>query len=200
MRKALSIASFVALGAAAVLIAQTALSDSMPNPIDSSRAESVYMLGYNGLTWARAKVSSLANMPTSQTFTSSVENGRLLVETPARWSKVSTPAVSTLASASIAAEASVRHVADCIGFSAGSTTAPVLTQLNVRLRDGATGAGTIIKSWTVIIPAATGQNVLPYSECGLGLVGTTNTAMTLEFSSLLANLFEDVTLTGTNVF
>lgn len=202
--KALTITLAGVLLVTAVLVAQTALNDAMPNPSDAPQPSSSYLMGYNGGTastaWTRLKTMSLATMPTSQTFTSSVENGRILVETPARWSKVSTPAVSTQASSSIAAEANVRHVADCISFSAGSTTAPVLTKLNINLRDGATGAGTIIKSWTVVIGAATGQNVVPYMECGLGLTGTTNTAMTLEYSALLTNLFEDVTLTGTNVF
>ena len=103
------------------------------------------------------------------------------------------------ASASIAAEAAVRHVADSICFSAGSTTAPALTNLTVNLRDGGTGAGTVIGSWDVVISAATGQNVAPYCVTGLNLVGTTNTAMTLEFSALLTSLFEDVTLTGFNI-
>jgi hypothetical protein len=107
---------------------------------------------------------------------------------------VSTPAVSTLATASIAAVAGKQHVADCITFSAGSTTAPALTQLTVNLRDGASGAGTVLQSWTVVISGATGQNVAPFGLCGLNLNGTTNTAMTLEFSALLTNLFENVSL------
>lgn len=187
------------VAAATVLVAQNILmSDSIPNPyVENSTS---YLVGWNGGTWSRLKTMSLANFATSQTFTSGVENGRLVVEKGARWSKVSTPAVSVLASASIAAESGVRHVADIVCFSAGSTTAPVLTQLTVNLRDGATGAGTIIHSWTVIIPAATGQNVPPYCTPPLQLTGTVNTAMTAEFSSLLANLFENVTLTGTNVF
>jgi hypothetical protein len=107
----------------------------------------------------------------------------------------SNPAVSNQATASAAAVAGVRHVADCVSFSAGSTTAPALTALTVNLRDGATGAGTVIWSQQVIIPAATGQNVVPFSLCGLNLRGTANTAMTLEFSALLTNLIESVSLT-----
>jgi hypothetical protein len=74
-----------------------------------------------------------------------------------------------------------------------------LTNLTINLRDGATGAGTVIASWNVTVSNTTGQNVAPFSACGLNLVGTTNTAMTLEYSSLLLNLFESVTLTGYNV-
>lgn len=108
---------------------------------------------------------------------------------------VSTPAVSNQATASIAGVANLRHVADCVAFSAGSTTAPALTALTVNLRDGATGAGTVLASWQVIVPAGTGQNVVPFAVCGLNLPGTANTAMTLEFSALLTNLLESTTLT-----
>ena len=46
---------------------------------------------------------------------------------------------------------------------------------------------------------ATGQNVAPFELCGLNLAGTTNTAMTLEFSASLANLIQAVSLSGFNV-
>lgn len=105
----------------------------------------------------------------------------------------SAPAVSTQASASIAAQDNVRYVADQICFSAGSTTAPALTQLNVVLRDGATGAGTVLATFVVIIPAATGQNVAPYCA-PMSVGGSNKTAMTAEWSALLTNLFEQVTL------
>lgn len=159
----------------------------------------VILFLWDGANTQTINGTSIANFPTSQTFTAVNLTGAVLENKGSRWSKVSTPAVSTQASASIAAEASVRHVADCVSFSAGSTTAPALTKLNLNLRDGATGAGTIIKSWTIVIPAATGQNAGPYSFCGLNLAGTTNTAMTAEFSALVTNLFEDVTLTGFNL-
>lgn len=198
LRRIVGTLAFTLLAGAAMIVSADLLSDNFSNP--DVVPHGAFMEGWNGATWARTRVASLATMPLSQTFTSSVEVGRLLAEKPSRWSKPSTPAVSTLASASVAAEASVRHVADTVCFSAASTTAPVLTKLNVNLRDGATGAGTIIASWTVVIPAATGQNVAPICFPDLQLVGTTNTAMTLEYSSLLANLFEDVTLTGWNIF
>lgn len=154
---------------------------------------------YNGSTFSRAYAVSLANFTVATTLTSRNEAGAQLVEKGSRWSVVSTPAVSTKASASIAAEASVRHVADCVSFSGGSTTAPALTLLTIQIRDGATGAGTIIWSHTVIVTAAAVQNVSPFTECGLNLVGTTNTAMTAEWSALLTNLFEDISISGFNV-
>jgi hypothetical protein len=159
----------------------------------------VILFLWDGANTVAVGGTSINSFPTSQTFTAVNLTNALLENKGSRWSKVSTPAVSTQATASIAAEAAVRHVADCVSFSAGSTTAPTLTKLNVNLRDGATGTGTIIKSWTVVIPATTGQNAGPFTACGLNLAGTTNTAMTAEFSALLTNLFEDITLTGFNV-
>lgn len=149
---------------------------------------------FNGSTWDRSRGASASNKAAA------TSNASVQVEAGPRWRVTSTPAVSTKASASKAAGgAGVRHICDCITFSAGSTTAPALTKLNVDLRDGATGAGTIIASYTVVIPAATGQNVAPHSICGLNLVGSDNTAMTLEFSALLTNLFQDLTISGYSV-
>lgn len=175
-----------------------ALSDAMTNT--TSPVIGSAQLGWDGTTLERVKTASLANMPIYSSFTSSTEQGYSLAMKPAQWVKSSAPAVSTQASASIAAEASVRHIVDTVCFSAGSTTAPVLTALTVNLRDGATGAGTVVMSWTVIVPAATGQNVLPICFTGLNAAMTTNTATTVEFSALLTNLFENVTMTGINVF
>ena len=174
-----------------------ALSDSTGNP-------TAPLIGSHGLlwdtaNWSRAKGTAVATMPTAVTLTSRNAIGAALVERSSRWSVVSAPAVSNQATASIAAEGSVRHVADCITFSAGSTTAPALTSLQVNLRDGATGAGTVIWSYQITVANATGQNVAPYSACGLNLVGTTNTALTLEYSALLTNLLESVSLSGFNV-
>jgi hypothetical protein len=105
----------------------------------------------------------------------------------------SQPAVSNQPSASVAARDGFKHVADRICFSAGSTTAPSLTQLSVNLRDGATGAGTVLASFVVVIPSSTGQNVPPFCT-PVNAAGTKGTAMTLEFSALLTNLFQQVTL------
>lgn len=106
----------------------------------------------------------------------------------------SAPAAGSLATASIAADDGHRHVLFKACFSAGATTAPVLTQLAVNLRDGATTAGTVKASFVVIIPAATGQSVAPFCTGDLHIKGTVGTAMTAEWSSSLANLFEQVTL------
>lgn len=158
-----------------------------------------YGLLFNGTTWDRTRSASLAVYPAATTLTARNAIGANIIEKGSRWAVISNPAVSTQATASLAAEAAVRHVADCVSFSGGSTTAPALTALTINLRDGATGAGTIIWTHEVIVGAATGQNVPSFTACGLNLVGTTNTAMTLEYSALLTNLIESVSISGFNV-
>jgi hypothetical protein len=139
-----------------------------------------------------AGISSLTN--------SGNNDGPILTEKGARWNIVSNPAAGSQASASRAAgNVNTRKVADCVSFSAASTTAPALTALTVNLRDGATGAGTVIWTQQVVISAATGQNVTPFSVCGLNLIGSNQTAMTLEFSAALANLIESVSISGYDV-
>jgi hypothetical protein len=128
-----------------------------------------------------------------------INDAPLLSEKGARWDVFSSPAVSLQATASKAAgTAGVRHVADCVTASAGASTAPAATNLVITLRDGASGAGTVI--WTTdITAAATAANHGNVTLCGLNLIGTAATAMTLEFTALLTNEFESVTLTGYDV-
>jgi hypothetical protein len=127
-------------------------------------------------------------------------NGATLVVGPGNWTQISNPATGTQASASRpASTVTLRHVANCITFSAGSTTAPALTALTINLRDGATGAGTILRTWQIVISASTGQNTPPEEVCGLNIVGSPQTAMTLEWSAGLANLIESVSLSGYDV-
>lgn len=76
----------------------------------------------------------------------------------------------------------VRHVATCVSISVGAAgTAQPVVQVN--LRDGATGAGTIIRSWQVAAPANDSAEV---NLCGLNMTGSANTAMTIEFAAATA--------------
>jgi len=187
----------VAQWSGTTVTAAAALSDTSGNP-------TAPQIGADGMVWdttqwVRRKGTALATFPTAVTLTSRNAVGAAVMEHSSRWSVVSAPAVSNQATASIAAEGSVRHVVDCVAFSAASTTAPALTALTINIRDGATGAGTVIWSYALAAANATGQNIPPYSICGLNLVGTTNTAMTAEFSILLANLVESISISGWNV-
>jgi hypothetical protein len=125
-----------------------------------------------------------------------------LTEKGARWqvNNSISSAGATAATASKAANANGRHVADCISFSAQATNAPAASQTNINLRDGASGAGTVIWTQTILIPATAAQHILIGPLCGLNLIGTPNTAMTLEFSSSApANESEAVDLSGYDV-
>ena len=66
----------------------------------------------------------------------------------------------------------------------------------VNLRDGATGTGTVLWTHEVVISAGTGEDTPPVNACGLNIVGSAATAMTLEWSGGLANLVEAMSLSG----
>lgn len=108
----------------------------------------------------------------------------MFVQNPTQlWSVRDSQAGATATSASKAAGAAgVKHVAKRIGisFAAGATVQPAV-QFN--LRDGVTGAGTILKSWQValgLITALSGVNCVNIDEDNLNIVGTAATAMCLE--------------------
>lgn len=139
----------------------------------------------------------LISSPSLATFLGNRAN---MVSYPGNWSIFNQPAVSTQATISKAAVASTRHVATCISFTATATTAvAAAANVQVNLRDGATGAGTVLWTQQIFIAANTGQLAGPVNFCGLNVVGSINTAMTLEFSGLITNLFESVTLEGYDV-
>lgn len=136
---------------------------------------------------------------TSPSLTAALNTAGSIVEKGARWSITSSPAAGSQATISKAAANNIRHVADCVTASAGAAAAPAATVLTINLRDGASGAGTVI--WTTqITAAATAANHGNVTLCGLNLINfATATAMTLEFSAGLANESESVTLTGYDV-
>lgn len=125
----------------------------------------------------------------------------LLAVRPGDWSVTHAPAADTQATITKAAGgASVRHV--CTGFIvtlAGGAAAPTAALVTVNLRDGATGAGTILSTMTLGLEAVAGKSVV-YAVTGLNVVGSANTAMTVETSaSPGANASASVTLMGYTV-
>jgi hypothetical protein len=117
------------------------------------------------------------------------------------WSVTHAPAAGVQATATRAAgTAGVRHV--CTGVSivvSGGPVAPAAQTLTFNLRDGASGAGTILASWTVGVEAVAGKTV-PIPIPPLAIPGTAATAMTLEGSAAPgANTLESVVLTGYDV-
>jgi len=110
------------------------------------------------------------------------------------WSVQHTPAAAAQATIGRAADANKQHV--CTGFTvsvAGAAAAPV-TPVRAVLRDGATGAGTILWSGYLACLANEAQAI---SFGGAEFVGTKNVAMTLEFTAAPpASTFECVAMTG----
>jgi len=120
--------------------------------------------------------------------------GSELTTLPGNWSVTSSPAANTQATATKAAGgAGVRHVANSVtaSFAAGATAGAAI---QVNLRDGASGAGTIL--WSALLTAPIGDS-RSVTLSGLNLVGSAATAMTLEFTAAGgATTLESVTLTG----
>lgn len=167
----------------------------------SVEAQLGLLLGGSGTTQVPI-AASLANFPASTTTTARNASGVAVFVKPSSWTVVSAPAANSQGSASIAAEAGVRHVADCVIWSSDAAAAVVAAAGTLVVRDGATGAGTIIAQWRIAhtVAAAAGiQTIAPAAFCGLSLVGTTNTAMTAEFNAGVTGEEQAVTLTGYNV-
>lgn len=115
---------------------------------------------------------------------------------PGWWSVNHAPAAATQATIAKAAVAGKRHVCKCITatLACGATAQ---TPITVVLRDGLTGAGPVL--WAGVLSA-------PVNQCasiqlpGLSIVGSPNTAMTLEFTAAgVAASLEAVTLNGFDV-
>lgn len=115
---------------------------------------------------------------------------------PPGWSVVSTPAAATQATATKAAGGgTVKHVCTSLAFSIAVDGTHAQTLIQVNLRDGATGAGTIL--WSMSILKAATEGMTAFALGGLKLIGTANTAMTLEFSAAgVTGSIESVSLTG----
>jgi hypothetical protein len=119
-------------------------------------------------------------------------NLALLVGSPAFWSVTHAPASATQATASKAALASTRHIAKSVHICLSAVAAQAA--LTINLRDGATGAGTVLATWYIAGAAGTSSCI---DTTDLNILGTTNTAMTLESSAApAATNSVTVTLTG----
>src|SRR5437879_5243502 len=98
------------------------------------------------------------------------------------WIVTSAPATGTAASATRPASpapppADSKHVCTSISASLVATAATA-GQAQLNLRDGATGAGTILGSWALAVPNVAGSCIV-FSMDSLEIIGSPNTAMTL---------------------
>lgn len=121
----------------------------------------------------------------------------LMVAGPGNWTLTNAPAANTQATATRAAGAAgVRHVLTSIQATLNAVAA-VVAPLTVVVRDGASGAGTILWQDRVTSPAGTDGRI---SISGLNIVGSAATAMTVEFTAAPgATNFETISATGYSV-
>jgi hypothetical protein len=112
---------------------------------------------------------------------------------PTEWAVQHQPAANTQATIAKAADANLCHVCTSITVTLGGTAATA-AGLVFNLRDGATGAGTILWSGRLCNLANTGDSI---AIAGLRIRGTKNTAMTLESAAApAANVTATVAMTG----
>jgi hypothetical protein len=135
------------------------------------------------------KSASAANLALNSAVNAAMVTG------PGEWAVNHTPAAATQATASkTAGGAGVRHVCRSISATLATAGTAQAAAAVLNLRDGATGAGTILWSKQVVL---TTNAVWEVDISGLNIVGSAATAMTLEFSAAgVAASFESVSMTG----
>lgn len=166
------------------------------------RALAENLAGYDGSVYTPLRIASLTNFPASSGGSATVSAGALLAENGGRVGAASAPATGSAASATVAANATARHVFGQVCWSATANAAVAAANVQVSIRDGASGAGNQLALFNVAAQVAAGagvQSVAPFCTPPLGLVGTTNTAMTAEFTAGVANLNEAIFFTYFNV-
>lgn len=142
--------------------------------------------------------SSCSSATTGGNFTTSsgigFPSGGTGVTQPNQWSISAAPAAGAVASVSRPANAQFRHTIQAISVTSANTGAAA-TQLDVAVRDGACGAGTIIWEFSMDVTAVAGTNNV-YNISGLSIPGTVGNAMCIEFLGIIANIRQRVQLVG----
>lgn len=173
--------------------------DRVRTLIDSADAEASGVVGllgavarlqaFNGTTFDRVRLASIAEQAAL------TNAGTVKVATSGEWSIEHRPAAATVATITRAMVLGGRNVCRSITASLVSTAAQ--GQVDVLLRDGGSGAGTVL--WSARF-AGTAGNSYNIALTGLNIVGSDSTAMTLEFSAApAATNFEGVALSGCNL-
>lgn len=150
--------------------------------------------GQDGTNAVTLKTASAANLATGAT----AGNGSAMVTAPADWAVNNVAGAATQATITKAAGAAgVKHVATSISGQISTVGTAQAAQLVFNLRDGATGAGTVL--WSVGISLAT-NSTWGFYLTGLHIIGSAATAMTLETAAApVAAAFASVALTGYDV-
>lgn len=142
--------------------------------------------GWNGAAFDRIRTLSAANLAAFSGI------GGLVTAGPGEWALDSQPAAATQATVTRAAVAAQRHVCRSISVSVVGVAAQPIIRFN--LRDGATGAGTVLWSTAISVLAGDSKQV---TISGLNIFGSVNTAMTLESAAApAATNFAQVSLSG----
>lgn len=172
----------------------TVAADNIGSPSAPTTGERVQYMKLDGGT---AGSSAPLENATAANVASYAGAKALLTGNIGQWSITHAPAAATQATISKGAVASTRHV--CTGFIvtvAGGVSAPTAALVTFNLRDGATGAGTILSTMTLAVAAVAGQ-CNAYAVTGLNIPGSVNTAMTVETSAATgSNVSASVTLMG----
>lgn len=165
--------------------------DAITAPTLGLLGSAAFRLGFNGTSYDRLRTNSAA------TLSASTQPFAALSANPGEWSINHTPAANTQATITRAAGAAgVRHICRSISATLIGLAAAAEATVLVNLRDGATGAGTILRSWRFLVIGGVGSQV-GVELSGLNIFGTAATAMTLEFAAAGgANTFETVALSG----
>jgi hypothetical protein len=147
--------------------------------------------GQDGTNAVTLKTASAANLAVGAT----AANGALMATRPADWAITQTPAAATQATVSKAAGAAgVKHFATSVSGAVSTVGTAQTAALVFNLRDGATGAGTVLWSLQVSLPVNTTWS---FFLGGLNVAGSAATAMTLEtVAAPAAAAFASVSLTG----
>lgn len=181
----------ITAGAGTVVAADTVGSSTTP--------ASGERLQYMKLDGGGAGLSAPIENGTAANLAAQVTTKAALTVHPGNWSVTHAPGAAAQATASKSAGAAgVRHI--CSGLVVtvcAGASAPTAALVTVNLRDGATGAGTILATFQMSVPATAGVMSPPIVLSGLNIVGTAATAMTLETSAATgANVAASCTLIG----
>jgi hypothetical protein len=163
----------------------TLAADGYDGELENALSVAGYGYLFNGTLYDRMRASS------AQTQDNEGPVGALLVAQAAERTAFHSPAVGVRAVATQAAVAGAMHICRSITASIVAGAA-AQGQLQVVLRDGATGVGTILWSDNVACPAAESDRI---TIAGMNISGTPGNAMTLEFVAAgVATTFESVAM------
>jgi hypothetical protein len=130
----------------------------------------------------------LDSTSTTQTMSEVLDAGNSsakipLVARPPEWAVNNTSTAAAQATISKAAGgAGVRHVCTGLAVMVKTDSTGNADLCTWNLRDGATGAGTVLATGVCVVATGASNASVPTVLTGLSIVGTANTAMTLEFS------------------